>query len=74
MTEKKILETLSDGHMHSADDLAIVFSTIPEDVVLRAQLLKDKGWLLLQRNDEEWARSQLHITPEGLDALPSLED
>jgi hypothetical protein len=74
MTQKKILQALSDGHTHSAGELATTFSTIVEDVILRAQPLREKGWLQLQRNDQAWARSPLNITPEGLDALPNLED
>ena len=36
--------------------------------------LKEKGWLLLQRNDQELALSQFNITAEGLEMAPNLED
>jgi hypothetical protein len=42
--------------------------------MLQAQRLEEKGWLLLQRNDQVQALSQLNITPEGLEMAPNLED
>jgi hypothetical protein len=42
--------------------------------MLQAQRLKEKGWLLLQRNDQELALSQLNVTAEGLEIAPNLED
>ena len=72
MTDKGLLEALSDDDTHFAGDLAGEQPLAVQELMLQAQRLKEKGWLLLQRNDQELALSQLNITPEGLEMAPNL--
>jgi hypothetical protein len=74
MTDKGLLEALSDDDTHFAGDLAGEQPLAVQELMLQAQRLKEKGWLLLQRNDQELALSQLNITPEGLEMAPNLEE
>ena len=46
MTDKGLLEALSDDDTHFAGDLAGEQPLAVEDLLLQAQHLKDKGWLL----------------------------
>ena len=57
-----------DTHFAREQPLAV------QELILQAQRLKEKGWLLLQRNDQELALSQLNITPEALEMAQNLED
>lgn len=74
MTDKGLLEALSDDGTHFAGDLAGEQPLAVEELLLQAQDLKDKGWLLLEPNVQELGLSRLHITPEGLDIAPNLQD
>lgn len=73
MTDKGLLEALSDDDTHSGD-LAGEQPLAVQELILQAQILKEKGWLLLQHNDQELDLSRLNITPEGLEMAQNLED